>query len=177
LRLVFDPALDGPAWPGLLGDGSAVFGESWCGPLGLLGRLETELGLGGRAVSATERALALTTRLGGCEGWWSRSFEADPVGTAKRLLGDRDTLALWGWRGEPVSERLAALWRATEGALAGVPDRLRRVLELVPRRAVELESVVVFDQPAVPPWRSLLPAAAAALPARPHEAVRPRRRA
>jgi hypothetical protein len=139
LRLVFDPALDGAAWPGPPAGG----GEAWVGPLGLLGRLETELGLGGAFASSLERTARLAESLRGRDGWWRRSFEADRLGAAARLLHDRDRLALWGWRGEPASERLAELWAATAAAPPGVPDRLRAVSEALARRRVDVAAVEV----------------------------------
>ena len=53
LRVVFDPALDGGAWPGPLVDREAASGEAWLGPLGTIARLETELGLGGAWATAS----------------------------------------------------------------------------------------------------------------------------
>ena len=119
LRVVFDPAIDAGGWPGVLGARAAAAGEVWLGPMGLLGRLETELGLGGVWATRAERACELAAQLAGRNGWWRESLEADPVGTCERLLRDRDALAMWGWRGEAVSERLAGLWEATRGAAPG----------------------------------------------------------
>ncbi len=85
---MFDPALDRSAWPGPVAGTGAVFGEAWLGSNGLLGRLETELGLGGLVPSRGERAAHLTRRLKEIEGFWSQSFESDPLGTADRLLDD-----------------------------------------------------------------------------------------
>lgn len=156
--MVFDAALDGAAWPGPLAGRDAAFGEAWCGPLGLLARLETELGLLADHPTATERAASLSQQLAGRDGYWSRSFEADPLATAKRLLSDRDLLALWGWTGQAADARLDALWTATAGAAPGIPDRLLRVLELLPRRAVDLASLTMFEAvDTLPPlWRRVL---------------------
>ncbi len=142
MRIVFDPALDGGGWPGVTAGKAAAVGEAWLGQLGLLDRLETELGLGARHAPAIERACALVLALEGREGWWRESYEADPLGTCQRLLRDRDTLALWGWRGERVSPRLDALWAATAGAPPGLPDRLHDVrAALLAGRRVDLASV------------------------------------
>jgi hypothetical protein len=145
LRVVFDPAIDGAAWPGSLRGREAVAGEAWLGPLGLVGRLETELGLGGAHASRTERVADFARALGGADGFWAASFDADPLATSRRLLADRDRLAMWGWRGEPASPRLAALWRVTSGALPAIPDRIDRILEVIERRGLDLESVRVVD--------------------------------
>jgi hypothetical protein len=154
---VFDPAIDGGAWPGPLAERRAVAGEEWVGPMGLLGRLETEVGLGGLGASAIERACALAARLRGRDGWWRASFEADEVGTCERLLRDRDVLVMWGWRGEAVSARLAGLWEATAKALPGVADRLRDVSVALAARAVDVESVRVMSPLTgmAPVWREV----------------------
>lgn len=162
LEAVFDPALDDGGWPGPLGARRAAVGEAWLGPLGLLARLETELGLGARAVSPHERAAALAPHLAGVDGFWSASFTADPLATSARLLADRDQLALWGWRGEGASPRLAALWAATAAAPPGLPDRLQRVLAHLPGRALDVAALTLVDDPAglAPLWRQVLAALA-----------------
>ena len=122
VRIVFDPTIDRGCWSGPCVVASASVGEPWLGPAGLLGLLETELGLTGRHLSTPERALDLATTLDSSSGFWRASFEADRIGTSMRLLRDRDTLALWGWHGEPASPRLAELWAATAGAApSGAP--------------------------------------------------------
>jgi ATP-dependent helicase/nuclease subunit B len=145
LRIVFDPAIDGAAWPGPLAQSGACFGETWLGPLGLIGRLETDLGLGGALATRTERIAELARGLAGVDGYWSASFERAQLATSARLLTDRDTLALWGWRGEAVSPRLAALWRATSNALPGIPDRLERILQVIRRRDIDIQSIRIAD--------------------------------
>lgn len=146
MRVVFDPALDGTGWPGVVGErGHATAGEAWLGPQGLLGRLELELGLTARQASPIERAADLSRLLAGVNGYWARSFEVDPIATAHRLLVDRDALATWGWSGERTTERLDSLWRVTEPALAGVPDRLRRVIAILDRRRLAIASIRVVD--------------------------------
>jgi hypothetical protein len=105
VRVLFDPAIDGGAWLGT--DRRATAGEAWLGPNGLLDRLETELGLGGLRAPPLERAGELVAQLASRDGPWRASYDADALGTCERLLRDRDALALWGWRGEPASPRLA----------------------------------------------------------------------
>jgi ATP-dependent helicase/nuclease subunit B len=158
LRVVFDPAIDAGGWPGVLGARAAAAGEVWLGPMGLLGRLETELGLGGVWATRAERACELAAQLAGRDGWWRESLEADPVGTCERLVRDRDALAMWGWRGEAVSERLAGLWEATRGAAAGTPDRIAAVAAALERRAPALEEVALVVEVAelAPLWQDVL---------------------
>jgi hypothetical protein len=146
LEVVFDWAIDGGGWPGPLAEvHDTSVGETWLGPLGLLGRLELELGLPSRHATPLERVIALTSTMSGTNGFWARSFDTDPIATARRLLDDRDTLVTWGWSGQPASERLAALWSATAPARPGVPDRLRVVLDALVRRQIDLASVRVVD--------------------------------
>ncbi len=160
LRIVFDPALDRSAWPGPVPRAGAAIGEAWLGPKGLLGRLEGELCLGGIAASRGERAARLLGRLSETNDFWSRSFEADPLGTADRLLADRDELRMWGWRGEPVSPRLAALAAATRDALPGIPDWLDAVIGELPRLPTSIERLDVGtpEELLEPRWRQLLAA-------------------
>lgn len=151
-EIVFDGSFDGGAWPG---PPAASFGEAWLGPQGLLTRLELELGLGARHATPLERAVALTRTLG--HGYWSASFEVDPIATARRLLDDRDALVSWGWTGQPASARLASLWHATSAAPPGVPDRVRRVIEQVAHGHIDVATIAFiapFDTYA-PTWQSL----------------------
>lgn len=47
MKVVFDRSFDGGAWPGPLAERDAAMGESWLGELGMLGLLETMVGLAG----------------------------------------------------------------------------------------------------------------------------------
>lgn len=164
MRIMFDPALDGRAWPGPLGDRAAAFGEPHLGPLGLLTRLQTELGLAGGHPTHIERAADFARHLATTPGFWSASFKADPLATSKRLLQDRDTLVSSGWQGQPVSPRLAALWEVTSAALPGLPDLLTQVLDLLarPRRTLDISSITLLDPiDSLPPlWARLFDALA-----------------
>jgi RecB family exonuclease len=152
LEIVFDWSFDGGAWPG---PPAASFGEAWLGPQGLLGRLELELGLGVRHPSPLERVVELTRTLG--HGYWSPSFEVDPIATARRLLDDRDVLVSWGWAGQPASARLASLWDATNAASPGIPDRVRRVIEHLERGRINVATIALIESVAshLPIWRTL----------------------
>ena len=90
MKVRFDPDFDLGAWPGPLADREAVAGEVWVGPLGLLGHLETMLGLLGPVTSTQERAAALVPRLRAVEGFWSRSAAVDSLGSARELLRWRE---------------------------------------------------------------------------------------
>ncbi len=146
MRVVFDAAIDASSWSGdVLQGHTATAGEAWLGPLGLLGRLELELGLAVRYATPLERAAELSHTLARVAGYWTRSLEVDPIATARRLLEDRDSLAMCGWSGERTSERLDSLWRITESSLAGIPERLKRVVEVLDRRRLSLSSIQVAE--------------------------------
>lgn len=161
VRLIFDAALDGPGWPGPVGRAGFAFGEVWLGPLGILGLLETRLGLGGRFEEPLQRACRLAAGIRDLPGYWQPSFAVDPLGTSRRLLRDRDELRLWGWTGQPVSQRLRELAAATADVSPGIPDRLTAVAQALGVRRTGcptgLESLVSFTQISslAPLWRAL----------------------
>lgn len=158
LRVVFEPVLDGGGFPGALGGRAACFGEHWAGEQGFLEILETRLGLGGRWPGPVERAVEISRHLAGQGGFWRRSFEADALGCARRLLRDRDALRLWGWRGEPISPRLAELASATAAAPPGLPDRLAAVAAALPARrpAIAAVALAVPEETLPTLWRQVL---------------------
>ncbi|MEI6809179.1 MAG: hypothetical protein WCN95_10705, partial [bacterium] len=142
MKLVFDPAFDRSVWRGDAANKKpASAGEEWVGPAGLLGILETQLGLGGPSFPDVERAAELVPLLFKTEGFWSRSFQNDALATARTLLHWRDTLCMYGWQGQPVSPRLKQLAVVTQSILPGQPDRLRTVLTALSKCDVEIESI------------------------------------
>jgi len=145
MKLRFNLAFDDNPWPGPLGDREAVWGEAWLGPLGMLGLLENQLGLGGVEVKPTVRAAAMVPRVTMLDGFWTRSAQRDAFATCRMLLHWRDTLTMHGWRSQPVAERLEALARVCEEILPGVPDRLQDVIDALGRRRTEIEAVEVVD--------------------------------
>lgn len=159
MEIWFETDFDAGCWPGPLGDGQgAAAGKLWTGPRGLLNYLETQLGLSGPAVSDAFRAASLVPAVRDRTGFWSASAGVDPLGVARTLLNWRDTLIMSGWRGEGVSARLKQLAALTADVRPGVPDRLRAVIERLPRHATEIVRVHLLDQwQALPSlWRQLL---------------------
>ena len=174
VRIVWDVAIDRGAWPGPLGatagtgTRTATAGELWLGPIGLLARLETELGLGRIHATSLERAGVVAAQLATRtkeSAWWRASYESDRIGTCQRLLRDRDLLALDGWRGERGSARLAELWTATCQAPPGLPDRLAAVCAaLAGGRRVDIARLELRTTAASlsAAWRAVLAALATA---------------
>ena len=160
MRVLFQPGLAGNAWPGVLVGRTAAFGETWVGEGGLLGLLETQLGLGGPVMSDLLRAAALLPVLRERQGFWSRSLEVDPLGVGLTLVRRWDSLRLHGWAGQPASSRLVALNEVCEALPAGVPDRLRAVIGALEEQPPGVVRVVlpepVSGLPAL--WRELLEA-------------------
>jgi ATP-dependent helicase/nuclease subunit B len=155
MNVVFDSSLDGPGWPGPLGHSDFVFGEIWVGPMGLIDLLETRLGIGGRFEGRLQRTCRLAVLLRELSGHWRKSFDVDELGTCRRLLHDRDELRLWGWTGQPVSERLAELHTATADASPAVPDRLEAITRALAIGCTGIKSLLSYTVIAhLPPlWR------------------------
>ena len=162
LKIIFDASFDGGAWPGPLADRSAVAGEVWVGPIGLLGLLETALGLCQPTIPAGKRAAALLPAIGATHGFWDASFRVDPFATAETLVQWRDWLKLHGWRGEPASTRLSELAQVTSQLLPGEPDRLSAVVDALRTRHTEFTRIErllpISDLPLL--WRKVFEALA-----------------
>ena len=147
MKITFDPAFDSGYWPGPLQDRNAVSGEIWVGPSGLLGLLETMTGLSGPPVPNALRAAELVSTIRAVSGFWSRSAQVDPFGTAKRVLDWRDQLRMYGWRFQPVSTRLGDLAEVTENASPGFPDRLLMVAETLMASNNAVQQLTLLEPP------------------------------
>ena len=146
MRVVFGEAFDQGAWPGPLADRAAAYDEAWVGPLGLLGLLETALGLQGpRDASEAERAASIVPALRAREGPWSRSLEGDgdDLAVARAVLRIRDALLLAGVPQHDVPDlrlgaRLCALLEVTREVRPGLPERIAAVAAAARKRPVDL---------------------------------------
>ncbi len=133
MRVTFGFYLDGAPWS----DKPASVGELRLGPAGMLGLLETRLGLSGPQVHPAARINQYMQRLEqadkpGC--WFHDSFAADPWSTAKQLLSWRDTLVEAGWSGQlenSSSPRLQALADIEQVDIALAPGREDRLREVI----------------------------------------------
>lgn len=142
--------------------------EPVVGRLGLLGLLETYLGLSRPDVSAARRVTAYLGHLrqhADSPRFYSRSLEADSVGTAAKLLSWRDEWRLGGWDGTAPAgapRRLQELALVEQTAVADIPageaERLADVLAALAVQRTPIESVVLVDPPESFPlaWRKVL---------------------
>ncbi|MCE2461783.1 MAG: PD-(D/E)XK nuclease family protein [Pseudomonadales bacterium] len=145
-----------------------VVGEINLGPLGLLGLLESDLGIPPVAAHPSEAIAAYRECLADCDDWvrfYHRSFDVDPVGVARTLNEWRQQWYLHGWDGhipEGVGGRLGDLAvvesLAAERVPPGVGQRLRTVHALLDRRRTQVREVELLDAPDDLPraWRRVL---------------------
>jgi hypothetical protein len=132
MKATFGMYLDGVSWS----DEPASLGEVRLGPAGMLGLLESRLGLSAPPVRQARRIDENMKRMELCDSddaWFHRSFSTDPWSTAKQMLEWRDELVESGWNGEPMDSllpRLRALSEIERADLSlsrGEADRLRDV--------------------------------------------------
>jgi RecB family exonuclease len=133
MDLTFGMYLDGTTWT----DKQASLGKLQLGPSGLLGLLETRLGLGGPVAHPAQRINAYMHLIQQCDrsgAWFHDSFEADPWSTAKQMLAWRDELIEAGWQGQgensssPRLRALASIEKSNRYLPLGQADRLQAVL-------------------------------------------------
>ncbi|MDE0178640.1 MAG: PD-(D/E)XK nuclease family protein [Gammaproteobacteria bacterium] len=143
-------------------------GEITVGPQGLLGLLESDLGIPSVAAHPSEAIAAYRDCLAECDDWvrfYHRSFGVDPVGVARTLNDWRQQWYLHGWDGRfPVDahgrlgDMAAVESLATERVPAGVGQRLGAVLGLLDKRHTQIREVELLDDPDDLPllWRRVL---------------------
>lgn len=125
MRILFDSSLDGRAWPLWPGEKEALLGENRVGRLGLLGLLETILGLRGPDMPEGVRVASLVPLLQqNKQAFWAKSAEVDPFGVARELLRLYDFLFMHGWQEQPLTPRLADLTSLGRMILPAIPQRL-----------------------------------------------------
>jgi hypothetical protein len=129
LKIFFDSTLDGRSWPIWSGDKKGRLGEVKVGQLGLLGFLESMLGLRGPVVSEGMRIASLVPFVQQNKtAFWAKSTEVDPFGATREVLHLHDFLILQGWEGQPISSRLIDLASLSKNIVPGFPQRLGTVL-------------------------------------------------
>lgn len=163
MEITFGMHLDGADWSRK----EATLGEVRTGPAGMLGILETRLGLGGRDTHAVHRINAMMKRIeeqDAPERWYHRSYQEDPWSTAKKLLALRDELTAAGWRGaklgaSPRLEALSQLEQAETALPPGHGDRLLEAIDTIESgRPAGLERIRLLEPlDTLPPlWQRLL---------------------
>lgn len=167
MQIRFGMELDAGCWPEFEAGQQAVIGEVVLGPQGLIGVLQTALGM----VAGDEAPQALRIRqymqriqsLPEKQRFYSGSFEADAWATARELLAWRDELIMHGWRGDAGDspERIAALAEieAVSASLDhGLADHFQMVLQRLQNRpALPLSRVILQEsrQLLPAPWRQM----------------------
>ena len=130
-------------------------GHTDVGPLGLIGILETQLGLVPPAENTAQRCVQFRECLqktDGPERFFHKSFEADDFGTAAMLLNWRDTWRMHGWSGQIIGEGntrlkdMEAIEKlAIEHLSLGTAERLQRILSALETHSFMIESIVLID--------------------------------
>lgn len=136
--------------------------ESMVGRMGLLGLLETYLGLARPDVSLARRVTGYLGHLRRCDNnhrFYSRSLEADNVGTAAELLSWRDEWRLAGWDGIAPADApqrlrdMALVEQSASGDLAlGEAERLAAVVTALSTEPTPIKSVLLVDPIESFPW-------------------------
>lgn len=138
------------------------------GPLGLLGILESQLGLVPPMVSAAQRCVQFREclqQLDGPDRFFHKSYEADDFGTAATLLSWRDEWRLHGWSGDIAKEGssrlhdMVAIEKLAQGLLSpGTAERLQSISEAMAGRPLLIASISLVDPLEVFPalWQRVL---------------------
>lgn len=141
--------------------------EITVGPQGLLGLLESDLGIPPVASHPSESVAAYRECLAEYDDWvrfYHRSFDVDPVGVARTLNDWREQWYLHGWDGRfpdadgRLGDMAAVEPLAIERVPPGAGQRLRAVLGLLDKRRTQIREVELFDaaDDLPPQWRRVL---------------------
>lgn len=155
LHITFGMSLDGVRWS----KSEASIGEYTCGPKGLVGFLETHLGLTGESSVAPDRVNQYKAKIAAANVEWCReSFNLDAWGTAKQLLAFRDKLVELGWTpeigGSKRFEAIAAIEKTDLPLSPGLGDRVRAILGS--SRTINADIAFVDDYNLYPPvWKKV----------------------
>jgi len=170
LRITYGLNLDSGNWPEFKTATGAVLGDVVLGPQGLIGLLETHLGLGEDQCAQAIRI----RRYMGCllerqdrSAFYIESLQADAWATARELLNWRDELIFYGWNPDQAGAPARLMDLATievmdaEPLPSGFSDRFRMVLNAVQERPfLPIASIHLIEpmQLLPTPWRELLSA-------------------
>ncbi len=169
MHIVFGWKLDGSSYPLTATGSESAIGQPVVGPSGLVGLLETALGLAGPTLPAAVRIARYLGRLRTLDDgarFYTRSFARDSWSTAKQLMVWRDELYAAGWRGQPIKavgarlDTMALIESVNDLPLGtSLGERLQAVLnDLRDGAALPIERIeVVSPEEHFPPlWRRLL---------------------
>lgn len=139
-----------------------TLGEPVLGRMGLLGLLETYLGLSHPEATLARRVTSYLGHLSKHADqpcFYSRSLEADSVGTSAKLLEWRDEWRLGGWDGTAPADsprRLLDMAQVEQSAMGDIPpgeaERLSAVLASLATERTPIESVLLVDPLESFPW-------------------------
>lgn len=164
MKILFGMNLDGSVW----NDGEASIGYVRTGPMGLLGILESSLGLSKPSLHPVRRIDGYMKRLEENDHeskWYHRSFVVDPWSTAREMLMWRDELVEAGWKGDlsssgsPRLDSLSELERIDLHLPLGRADKLREVVDCLKDNApAYIESITLVEaKDMLPPvWQEVV---------------------
>ncbi|MDL1959087.1 MAG: hypothetical protein LWW99_06940 [Deltaproteobacteria bacterium] len=171
MHIILGYELDTGSYPDALENDEARQGVVVLGPAGLVGVLETRLGLTRIQTHQAIRIGQYLKRLKEAdnnERFYSKSIRVDAWSTAKQVLAWRDELVLAGWEGDvsgQISNRLQDLAHAEKlihlEFAPGLGDRLQLIMSFLkdPHR-LDIEEIRIVEPLASwpPCWRNLLDA-------------------
>ncbi|WHY94696.1 hypothetical protein QNK12_15070 [Neobacillus cucumis] len=156
MNIILGYWLDSSTYPDALGDKEASVGTVVTGFNGLIGILETQLGLTSPIASENKRIAEwqeLIHRYDTGNNPFSKSFETDSWNTAKELLRRRDELVLAGWNpvlhdgGSKWIDTLAQLELSKPNKTWGFPDRVRALLsQLSEPVQLHIDTITIVDE-------------------------------
>jgi len=164
MQILFGTNLDGVIWS----TKDAALGEVRIGPGGLLGLLETRLGITKPSIHPVHRIDEYMNRIEElCDdtAWYAASYSVDAWSTARQLLKWRDELVEAGWQANQElnnSPRLAALTKlenAKTPLSKGTSDRIREVITCLKSGiTVGIDSVTLVEPLELlpPTWQQIL---------------------
>lgn len=169
MNIILGQELDTGSYPDALGDEEATMGNVVVGPSGLIGILETRLGLSKARPHEAVRIghyLKILREIDDGQRFYSKSFEADAWSTAKTILKWRDELKVAGWNGDLPPGRSTRLKTLSDlekifqnELIEGLGDRLQSILSILNcREKTDLEQVMLVEPLAewASGWRKLI---------------------
>lgn len=157
MHIILSLWFDRGSYPDALHQNEATIGKVVIGFQGLIGILETNLGLTTPKASENIRIAEwqqVLSRLDTGSLPYSKSFKTDSWNTARELLRRRDGLIISGWdpnvhiNGGKWIETLAKVERANVDKTPGFSDRVRTVMKVLQEETISLpiEKISIVDE-------------------------------